>query len=69
MLIQVGGFGGHRKGTLLAIFTRQPYRSVESHSTAPALGYLSAMNACSGHWVFTMGFRADVPWASGFMLI
>jgi hypothetical protein len=49
MLIQVGGFGGHRKGTLLAIFTRQPYSSVEGNSIAPALCYLTAMNACSGH--------------------
>jgi hypothetical protein len=58
MLIQLGGFRGHRKGTLLAIFTRQPYRSVEAYSTAPAFCYLTAMNACSSHWVLMMGFRA-----------
>jgi hypothetical protein len=46
--IQVGGFGGHREGTLLAIFTRQPHDSVEGHPTAPALRDLTAISAGSG---------------------
>ncbi|MCU1303994.1 MAG: hypothetical protein JWQ87_4278 [Candidatus Sulfotelmatobacter sp.] len=48
MLIQIGGFGGHRKGTLLAIFTRQPYGSTQAHSSATALCYLTSMTACGG---------------------
>ena len=55
---EVGSFGRHRKGTFLAIFARQPYGSVKCHPTAPALRYLTATNACSGHSVFTMGIGA-----------
>ena len=58
MLIQVGGSGIYREGTLLAVFPRQPYRSAKGHPSAPAPGHLAVIGFGSRTQACTMGFPA-----------